>query len=76
MGRQQWPRTPPTAVRFLAARPLQSYGNRLRRWLEGREADPQEMWLEFSIDGMPFEVREARRDGGAWKVDFFQAHAG
>ena len=74
--RQQWPGAPPVSVRFLAAHPSQSYGNRLRRWVHGQEVDPQELWLEFSVDGMPFQVREARVGGGEWKVSYFQAHAG
>ena len=74
--RQQWPGTPPALIRFLAVRPFQSYGNRLTRWLQGRATDPAELWLEFSVDGTPFEVRETRADGGEWKVDSFQSHAG
>ncbi len=74
--RQQWPATAPASVRFKEARPFQSYGNRLRRWLHGREADPPQLWLEFSVDGVPFTVREARAGGGEWKVDYFESHAG
>ena len=74
--RQQWPGAPPVSVRFLGVHPSQSYGNRLRRWVNGQEIDPQDLWLEFSVDGMPFQVREARVGGGEWKVRSFQAHAG
>ncbi len=74
--RQQWPATAPASVRFEAVRPSQSYGNRLRRWLYGRDADPPQLWLEFSVDGVPFTVREMRGDGGEWKVDYFESHAG
>ena len=74
--RQQWPGAPLVSVRFLTAHPSQSYGNRLRHWVHGQEVDPQELWLEFSVDGMPFQVREARVCGGGWKVSSFQAHAG
>ena len=74
--RRQWPEAPPASMRFLAARPFQSYGNRLRRWVHGQEIDPKEMSLEFSIDGLPFEVREKRVGRGEWKVSYFQSHAG
>ena len=67
---------PPGAARFVAARPFQSYGNRLRRWWQGRPVDPPQCWLEFSVDGVPFQVREVRTDGGGWEVDLFQSHAG
>ena len=72
---QQWPGAPPAPAQFLAVRPFQSYGNRLRRWVHGQEMDPQEVSLEFSVDGVPFEVRETRV-GGEWKVNYFQSHAG
>lgn len=74
--RQQWPAAAPVPVRFVAVGPFQSYGNRLRRWFHGREADPKEVWLEFSVGGVPFGVRAARTDGGEWKVSYFQSHAG
>ena len=74
--RQQWPGARTVSVRFLTAHPSQSYGNRLRRWSNGQEVDPQELWLEFSVDGLPFQVREARVGSGEWKVSYFQAHAG
>ena len=74
--RQQWPATIPTSVRFETVRPFQSHGNRLRRWLHGREVDPPQLWLEFSVDGVPFTVREVRAGGGEWKVDYFESHAG
>ena len=74
--RQQWPAIPPASVRFLEARPRQAYGNRLRRWWRGQKMDPPQAWLEFTVDGMPFQVRARRMDGGGWKVDFFESHAG
>ena len=74
--RQQWPATAPAFVRFKEARPFQSYGNRLRRWLHGREADPPQLWLEFSVGGVPFTVREIHGLDGEWKVDYFESHAG
>ncbi len=74
--RQQWPTTAVASVRFEGVHPFQSYGNRLRRWLRGQEADPPQLWLEFAVDGLPFTVRETRQHPGAWKVDFFESHAG
>ena len=74
--RQQWPGAPPVSLRFLSVHPSQSYGNRLPHWVNGQEIDPQELWLEFSVDGMLFQVRETRVNGGEWKVGYFQAHAG
>ena len=76
VARRQWPTAAPASVQFLGVRPRQSYGNRLRRWLRGQSTDPPEMWLEFSVDGVSFEVRERPTDDGGWKVDFFQSHAG
>ena len=64
------------SVRFEAVRPFQSYGNLLHRWFHGREVDPLQFWLEFSVDGVPFTVRETRGHGGEWKVDYFESHAG
>ena len=74
--RQQWPGVTASPVRFLSARPAQSYGNRLRRWFQGREIEPPERWLEFSADGVPFQVRETRAGGREWRVSSFQSHAG
>lgn len=74
--RRQWPATAPAYVRFEAVRPTQSYGNRLRRWLRGQEVDPPQLWLEFSVGGVPFTVRETRGHDGEWKVDYFESHAG
>ena len=74
--RQQWPATTVASVRFEAVHPFQSYGNRLRRWLRRREVDPPQLWLEFSVGGVPFTVCEIHGSDREWKVDYFESHAG
>ncbi len=74
--RQQWPEGTTAPIRRLAVSPFQSYGNRLRRWLQGQEVEMPEVHVEFSVGGMPFEVRERYVGKGEWKVSYFQAHAG
>ena len=64
--RQQWPTATPASIRFLTVHPFQSYGNRLRRWAYGQTIDPQELWLDFSVDGLPFQVRERRWVAGGF----------
>ena len=73
---RQWPGTPPASVRLLSVRPFQSYGNRWRRWAAGREVEQTVLHLEFTVDGVPFEVRERYAGHGEWKVNYFQSHAG
>ena len=74
--RQQWPEGAAAPVQRLAVSPFQSYGNRLRRWLRRQEIEMPEVHVEFSVGGMPFEVRERYVGRGEWKVSYFQAHAG
>jgi hypothetical protein len=52
----------------------QTYGNRLRRWLEGRKLDPDLLSLEFTV-GAPFEVRLVSVGEGKWKISYFQTRA-
>ena len=73
---QQWPEGTTGPVQRLAVWPFQSYGNRLRRWLRGQEVEMPELHVQFSVGGVPFEVRERYVGKGEWKVSYFQAHAG
>lgn len=65
-------------VSLISWSPLQSNGNRLRRWLSGTELDQRRVWVEFyderSICMISVEVR--RTAGQQWKVFNFQSHAG
>lgn len=58
--------------------PLQTHGNRLRRWINGVPLDQDQVWVEFhdSSSGcmMSFEIRRTQDD--QWKVFNFQSHAG
>ena len=74
--RRQWPGDRSAMVRRLAVGPFQSYGNRLRRWLRGQQVEMPELHVEFSVGGVPFEVRERSTKDGEWKVSYFQTHAG
>jgi hypothetical protein len=62
-------------VKFLGVRSgVQSYGNRLRRWIARRKIDPDQITVDYFF-GLPFEVRLASDGMGEWKVVFFQSHA-
>ena len=62
------------SVLFKSTFPFQSNGNRLRRWLAGKEVDMLEVSVEFEC-WYPYRVTLRRVDGG-WKVFYFGAHAG
>jgi hypothetical protein len=55
--------------------PFQSNGNRLRRKLTGRAVDMPKITIEFA-GKCPFNVTVRRTPSNAWKVFYFQAHAG
>jgi hypothetical protein len=52
----------------------QTYGNRLRRWLLGRKLDQDQISFDYSVGGLPFEVRLAFYEG-KWRIVYFQSHA-
>jgi hypothetical protein len=54
----------------------QSYGNRLRRWLMGRKIDPEQLVIDYTVEGMPFSVTLVNTDDGIWRISDFQSHAG
>ncbi len=56
-------------------RPFQSYGNRLRRWINGESVDQTEANVDFSVGGVPFKVGLVRSKDGRWRVRNFQSHA-
>lgn len=74
--RQQWPGGTSATIRRLAVGPFQSYGNRLRRWLRSQQVEMPELYVEFSVGGVPFKVSERYTKDGEWKVSYFQTHAG
>jgi hypothetical protein len=56
--------------------PLQTNGNRVRRWLRGEEVDMPEVHIEFEKGICPFKVTLRHASNGQWKVFNFQSHAG
>lgn len=56
--------------------PLQTNGNRLRRWLRGNEVEMPEIGIEFENYGCLFSVALRPTKEGQWKVYNFQSHAG
>jgi hypothetical protein len=55
--------------------PIQSNGNRLRRWYQGRVLDPAQVTVEFTGSCL-FGVTLRNLSPQNWKVSFFQSHAG
>ena len=53
---------------------VQTYGNRLRRWLVGRKVDPDQVSVDYDF-GPPFEVRLKSDEAGNWQITYFQSHA-
>lgn len=55
--------------------PRQSNGNRLRRWIAGRQVEPPEVSIEFS--GKCIRRASLRRNAdGQWRISNFGSHAG
>ncbi len=54
--------------------PFQSNGNRLRRWLAGKEVEMLEVGVEFNCP-IPYKII-LRRILGQWKIFNYGAHAG
>jgi hypothetical protein len=54
--------------------PFQSNGNRLRRWLSGKEVEMFEVGVEFECP-YPYKI-VLRRVFGQWKILNYGAHAG
>jgi len=69
------------SIRVRDAWPFQSYGNRLRRWLTGRQVEMPEISVDFLLETdaegslLPFEVRQTYLGNGTWAVTYFQVHA-
>ncbi len=68
-------------LRVNSVSPPQSYGNRLRRWVQYRQVEQDQISVDFVISGkdiyLLFEVRLSynhKKDD--WKVIYFQSHAG
>ncbi len=59
---------------FVRTFPIQSNGNRVRRWLSGNEVDLTEVHVEF--DGSCLLRVSVRRNGDQWRVFYFASHAG
>jgi hypothetical protein len=78
--RRQWPGRDgdarPGVAQVRGVWPFQSYGNRLRRLISGAPAGHGETRVDFSVDGVPFEVRVIHRGDQGWRVRYFQSHAG
>ena len=55
--------------------PIQTNGNRLRRWLSGQEPDMPEVNVQYGGECF-FRVTLRRQAGGEWRVVKFGSHAG
>lgn len=55
--------------------PLQTNGNRLRRWLNGRDIEMEEVGVEFEGLLCPMTIKLRQGPDKAWKVYFFENHA-
>jgi hypothetical protein len=56
--------------------PIQTNGNRLRRWFYGDDIEMEEIGVEFDGVHCLFNLRLRRDSEQKWKVDRFQCHAG
>lgn len=56
--------------------PLQTNGNRIRRWLSGIEVEMPEIRVEFENASCLFNVSLHHEVNGQWKVFSFQSHSG
>lgn len=65
---------PPAQVGYTL--PLQSHGNRLRRWLAGREVDEPQVTVEFQGSPCLFGIVLQRTRAGQWRIVRFASHAG
>jgi hypothetical protein len=72
LGIDSLPSHRPTQMIGVVSGP-QTYGNRVRRWLLGRELDPDQISIDYWV-GLPFEIRLAIYEGN-WRIVFFQSHA-
>lgn len=58
--------------------PLQTFGNRLRRWYEGRKVDEREVDADYKIKTetthVPVRIHFVYQSDGTWKITRFQAH--
>lgn len=65
---------PPAQVLYTL--PRQSHGNRLRRWLAGREVDEPQVLVEFQGSPCLFGITLRRAGPGPWRIVRFASHAG
>ena len=63
------------ASQVVATAPLQTNGNRLRRWLRGDRVEIPELRVEFSGQCLLSVVLHPTPDG-RWQVFYFESHAG
>ncbi|MGV3681705.1 MAG: hypothetical protein ACO1PM_18615 [Acidovorax sp.] len=56
--------------------PFQSHGNRLRRWLAGREVDEPQVTVEFQGSPCLFGITLRQAEPGQWRIVRFASHAG
>jgi hypothetical protein len=63
------------AARVVGTSPPQSNGNRLRRWVLGREVEVPEVAVEFEGPCL-LRVTVRRMSGTQWRVSRFASHAG
>ncbi len=61
---------------LVGSHPPQSYGNRWKRWLQGREVEMPEVTIQYLVNGIPnFKVRLVYLGNQQWRVMDFQSTA-
>lgn len=55
--------------------PRQTYGNRLRRLIQGRNPDIDSISIDYHVGDVPFGIRLTSRGNGKFAVINFQTHA-
>lgn len=65
---------PPAQVGYTL--PFQSHGNRLRRWLAGRDVDEPQVTVEFQGSPCLFSITLRQAEPGQWRIVRFASHAG
>lgn len=63
------------AKQFKYTFPFQSNGNRLRRWLAGKEVEIEQVSVELEGPCL-LEIRLKHMAGNEWRVVYFASHAG
>ena len=55
--------------------PGQSYGNLLSRYLKGKKAERDWIYINYHAGGIPFGIKMVSESNGNWEVANFESHA-